>query len=77
MSNLLDFPYKRTYDLNLETPVRDFISAHGGGHPDEFKHDVKQWHNLRTNAVAPVVHVDQINVVSLWVPTLQGAFCPS
>lgn len=73
MSNLLDFPPKKTYDLDLETPIQDFISAHGGGHPDEFKYDIKQWHSLRNNAVATVVHVDQIDVLSLWVPALQSA----
>ncbi|EKM78721.1 hypothetical protein AGABI1DRAFT_59755 [Agaricus bisporus var. burnettii JB137-S8] len=66
MSNLLDFPPKKTYDLDLETPIQDFISAHGGGHPDEFKYDIKQWHSLRNNAVATVVHVDQIDVLSLY-----------
>lgn len=67
MPNLLDFPPKRTYEISLENAVRDFISFHGGGHPDEFKNDIKQWLDLRKNAVSGAAHIDQINAILLWV----------
>lgn len=67
MPNLLDFPFKRTYEINLKGAVRDFISFHGGGHPDEFKSDIQQWQDLRKNAVGDVVHVDRIQAMLLWV----------
>lgn len=67
MPNLLDFPFKRTYSIDLEDPVREFIFFHGGGHPDEFKDDIQQWQDLREKAVEDVVHVDRIHAILLWV----------
>lgn len=66
MPNLLDFPFKKTYEIDLKNTVREFIAFHGGGHPDEFKDDIQQWQELRKNAVAGVVHVDRIHASLLY-----------
>ncbi|KAF9450357.1 BRO1-domain-containing protein [Macrolepiota fuliginosa MF-IS2] len=66
MPNLLDFPFKRTYEINLQEVVRNFISFHGGGHPDEFKSDIQQWQDLRKNGAGGVVHVDRIHATLLY-----------
>ncbi|KAJ3573631.1 hypothetical protein NP233_g2307 [Leucocoprinus birnbaumii] len=66
MSNLLDFPFKRTYEIELRTTVREFISFHGGGHPDDFKDDIQRWQDLRKGAVTGVIHVDRIQASLLY-----------
>ncbi|KXN89114.1 pH-response regulator protein palA/RIM20 [Leucoagaricus sp. SymC.cos] len=66
MPNLLDFPFKRTYEINIRDMVRDFISFHGGGHPDEFRYDIQQWQDLRKNGVGGVVHIDRIQATLLY-----------
>ncbi|KAG5651345.1 hypothetical protein H0H81_009008 [Sphagnurus paluster] len=61
MSNLLAIPFKKTYPVNIKESARNYIYAHGGGHPDEFKDDIVLWQNLRKDGVGGVVHVNRIN----------------
>ncbi|KAG5647384.1 hypothetical protein DXG03_000454 [Asterophora parasitica] len=61
MPNLLAIPFKKTYPVNVKEAARNYIYAHGGGHPDEFKDDINLWQNLRNDGVGGVVHVDRIN----------------
>lgn len=65
MPNLLAFPFKKTYQIDLKSAVRDFISFQGGGHPDEFKNDIQQWEDLRKNGVGGVVQADRIHTTLL------------
>ncbi|KAF8968115.1 BRO1-like domain-containing protein [Flammula alnicola] len=41
MSNLLAIPFKKTYPVNIKEAARQYISDHGGAHPDEFREDIK------------------------------------
>jgi len=67
MSNLLNFPFKKTFEIDLENTVRKFIFCHGSGHPDEFKNDIHQWQGLRKDVTTGTVHVDCIQSLLLWV----------
>ncbi|KAF8071744.1 BRO1-like domain-containing protein [Lyophyllum atratum] len=66
MPNLLAIPFKKTYPVNVKDAARNYIYAHGGGHPDEFKDDINLWQNLRKDGVGGVVHVDRINTSLLY-----------
>ncbi|KAG6814606.1 hypothetical protein H0H92_000135 [Tricholoma furcatifolium] len=61
MSNLLAIPFKKTYTIDVKEASRNYIYAHGGGHPDEFKEDMNLWQLLRRDGVGGVVHVDRVN----------------
>jgi programmed cell death 6-interacting protein len=67
MSNLLAIPFKKTYPIDAREPTRNYIYAHGGGHPDEFKEDIALWESLRNVGVGGVVHVDRIQSALLLV----------
>ncbi|KAG6909867.1 hypothetical protein DXG01_014903 [Tephrocybe rancida] len=66
MSNLLAIPFKKTYPVDVKEATRNYIYAHGGGHPDEFKDDTSLWQNLRQDGVGGVVHVNRINASLLY-----------
>ncbi|KAF9468112.1 BRO1-like domain-containing protein [Collybia nuda] len=66
MPNLLSIPFKKTYPINVKEAARNYIYAHGGAHPDEFKDDINLWQNLRKDGVGGVVHVDRINSTLLY-----------
>ncbi|KAG5728797.1 hypothetical protein E4T56_gene6254 [Termitomyces sp. T112] len=66
MSNLLTIPFKKTYPVSVKEATRNYIYAHGGGHPDEFKDDINLWQNLRKDGVGGVVHVNRINTSLLY-----------
>ncbi|KAF5371831.1 hypothetical protein D9615_009578 [Tricholomella constricta] len=61
MPNLLAIPFKKTYPVNVKEAARNYIYAHSGGHPDEFKDDINLWQTLRKDGVGGVIHVDRIN----------------
>lgn len=69
MPNLLAIPFKKTYSINLKDPVRNYISTHGGAHPDEFKTDIKIWQDLRKDGTGGVVHINRIDTALLYVST--------
>lgn len=61
MPNLLEIPFKKTYDVPLRRSVRDYILAnHTDVHPDAFKWDISQWETLRKQAIDRIVHVDRV-----------------
>ncbi|KAG5341599.1 hypothetical protein C0989_009080 [Termitomyces sp. Mn162] len=62
MSNLLTIPFKKTYPVSVKEATRNYIYAHGGGHPDEFKDDINLWQNLRKDGVGGVVHENAVPV---------------
>ncbi|KAG6840601.1 hypothetical protein C0991_005642 [Blastosporella zonata] len=66
MSNLLAIPFKKTYPADVKEATRNYIYAHGGQHPEEFKDDISLWENLRKEGVGGVVHVDRINASLLY-----------
>jgi len=65
MSNLLALPFKKTWPVDVKTSARQYISDHVGTHPDEFRDDIKQWQDLRKDAVAETVHEDQVERILL------------
>ena len=72
MPNLLSIPFKNTYPIDIQESTRNFIYAHGGGHPDEFKGDINLWQTLRKDGVGGVAHVDRTNsaLLSVGIPSL-------
>ncbi|KAJ7364036.1 BRO1-like domain-containing protein [Mycena albidolilacea] len=61
MSNLLGFPFKTTYNIDIKEPVRNYLLVNGAIHPDAFRNDINRWQNLRKDGVGGVVHVDRAN----------------
>ncbi|KAF8206432.1 BRO1-like domain-containing protein [Mycena galopus ATCC 62051] len=61
MSNLLALPFKKTYNIDIKEPVRNYLLVNGSIHPDAFKNDINKWQNLRREGVGGVVHVDRAN----------------
>jgi programmed cell death 6-interacting protein len=61
MSNLLALPFKKTYNIDVKEPVRNYLLENGAIHPDAFKNDINRWQNLRKDGVGGVVHVDRVN----------------
>ncbi|KAF7374896.1 pH-response regulator protein palA/RIM20 [Mycena sanguinolenta] len=61
MSNLLALPFKKTYNIDIKEPVRNYLLVNGAIHPDAFKNDINRWQNLRKGGVGGVVHVDGVN----------------
>ncbi|KAJ7637729.1 ALIX V-shaped domain binding to HIV-domain-containing protein [Mycena polygramma] len=61
MSNLLALPFKKTYNIDVKEPVRNYLLANGASHPDAFRNDINKWQNLRKDGVGGVVHVDRVN----------------
>jgi programmed cell death 6-interacting protein len=70
MSNLLAIPSKKTYQIEVKDPVRRHISQHAGGHPDDFRDDIRIWQDLRSQATASQVHVNRIDALILYVKQL-------
>ncbi|TFK28100.1 pH-response regulator [Coprinopsis marcescibilis] len=66
MSNLLAIPYKKTYQIDIKEAARNYISNHGGAHPDEFKEDIRNWEELRKDVTGGSTHVDQIDAALLY-----------
>ncbi|KAJ6494794.1 BRO1-like domain-containing protein [Mycena vitilis] len=61
MSNLLALPFKKTYNIDVKEPVRNYLLANGASHPDAFRNDINKWQTLRKDGVGGVVHVDRVN----------------
>ncbi|KAJ7284953.1 BRO1-like domain-containing protein [Mycena rebaudengoi] len=61
MSNLLALPFKKTYNIDVQEPVRNYLLENGANHPDAFKSDITRWQNLRKEGVGGVVHADRVN----------------
>ncbi|KAJ6531756.1 BRO1-like domain-containing protein [Mycena capillaripes] len=61
MSNLLALPFKKTYNIDVKEPVRNYLLANGASHPDAFKNDINKWQTLRKDGVGGFVHVDRVN----------------
>ncbi|KAJ7227152.1 BRO1-like domain-containing protein [Mycena pura] len=61
MSNLLAVPFKKTYNIDVEEPVRSYLRHQGAAHPDAFRSDIDRWQSLRRDGVGGVVHVDRVN----------------
>ncbi|KAJ6619711.1 BRO1-like domain-containing protein [Mycena sp. CBHHK59/15] len=61
MSNLLALPFKKTYNIDVKDPARNYLLANGSNHPDAFKNDINRWQNLRKEGVGGVVHADRVN----------------
>ncbi|KAJ7127029.1 BRO1-like domain-containing protein [Mycena epipterygia] len=61
MSNLLALPFKKTYNIDVKEPVRNYLLVNGANHPDAFKNDINKWQNLRKEGVGGIVHVDRVN----------------
>ncbi|CAA7266857.1 unnamed protein product [Cyclocybe aegerita] len=66
MSNLLSIPFKKTYSIDIKEAARQYISDHGGAHPDEFRDDIKSWQDLRKEGVGGVVHDDRAKAALLY-----------
>ncbi|KAJ6513259.1 BRO1-like domain-containing protein [Mycena sanguinolenta] len=60
MSNLLGLPFKKTYNIDIKEPVRNYLLVNGAIHPDAFKTDINRWQNLRKDGVGGVVHIDRV-----------------
>jgi len=61
MTNLLSIPFKRTYPANIKDAARQYISDHGGAHPDEFRDDITTWQELRKEGVGGILHENRVN----------------
>ncbi|KAH6913067.1 pH-response regulator [Coprinopsis sp. MPI-PUGE-AT-0042] len=66
MSNLLAIPFKKSYPIEIKDPVRRYISQHAGGHPDEFRDDIRIWQDLRSQATVGQVHVNRIDSILIY-----------
>jgi programmed cell death 6-interacting protein len=61
MSNLLAVPFKKTYNIDVKEPVRNYLLVNGATHPDAFRNDINKWQILRKDGVGGGVHVDRVN----------------
>jgi len=62
-ANLLSIPFKKTYDVNIKESARKYLQEHTDVSPDAFKADITGWHNLRRDATAGIVRVDQAQIL--------------
>lgn len=61
MSNLLVFPFKKTFTIPVAQAARKYIQDNlPDSNPDAFKWDLKEWEVLRKRILDPVIHVDLI-----------------
>lgn len=61
MSNLLAFPFKKTYVIPVAQAAREYIQDNlPDSNPDTFKWDLRQWEALRKRTLSDVIHVDLI-----------------
>jgi len=61
MSNLLVFPFKKTFVISVAQAARRYIQDNlPDSNPDAFKWDFKQWEALRKRILGDVIHVDLI-----------------
>ena len=64
MPNQLVIPPKTTSNVDVITPLREFIAKHHAEtHPDAFKWDMKKWDAMRRAVVAGGVHESKIAVL--------------
>ncbi|KIK63137.1 hypothetical protein GYMLUDRAFT_242199 [Collybiopsis luxurians FD-317 M1] len=61
MANLLAVPFKKTYNIDIATAARNYLSEHGDTHPDAVKFDIKQWHEMRQKIVTLEPHANRIS----------------
>lgn len=76
MSNLLALPFKKTYNIDVKEPVRNYLLANGASHPDAFKNDINKWQSLRKDGVGGFVHVDRVNAALRSAPLSATWKCP-
>jgi len=68
MSNLLAFPFKKTFVIPVAQTARKYIQDNlPDSNPDAFKWDFKQWETLRKRTLDDVIHVDLIQHFLEWV----------
>ncbi|KAJ4464583.1 BRO1-like domain-containing protein [Lentinula aciculospora] len=60
MSNLLAVPFKKTYQIDVASAARTYLSDNGDTHPDAVKTDIKQWHEMRQKIVGLDVHATRV-----------------
>lgn len=61
MSNLLVFPFKKTFVIPVAKTARKYIQDNlPDSNPDAFKWDFKQWEALRRRILSDVIHIDLI-----------------
>lgn len=61
MSNLLVFPFKKTFVIPVAQTARKYIQDNlPDSNPDAFKWDLKEWETLRKRTLSDVIHVDLI-----------------
>jgi hypothetical protein len=61
MSNLLAFPFKKTFVIPVAQTARKYIQDNlPDSNPDAFKWDLKEWEALRKRTLSDVIHVDLI-----------------
>ena len=61
MSNLLVFPFKKTFVIPVAQTARKYIQDNlPDSNPDAFKWDFKEWEALRKRTLDDVIHVDLI-----------------
>jgi len=61
MSNLLVFPFKKTFVIPVAQTARKYIQDNlPDSNPDAFKWDLKEWGALRKRTLGDVIHVDLI-----------------
>ncbi|KAJ8692392.1 pH-response regulator protein palA/rim20 [Pleurotus ostreatus] len=61
MANLLTIPLKKSYEVDIQTPVRDYIQQHCAAHPNQFKDDIERWQKLRRDYVDGGIHMDRVD----------------
>ena len=68
MSNLLAFPFKKTFVIPVAQTARKYIQDNlPDSNPDAFGWDLKQWEALRKRTLDDVIHVDLIQHFLEWV----------
>ena len=61
MSNLLAFPFKKTFVIPVAQTAQKYIQDNlPDSNPDAFKWDLKEWEALRKRTLSDVIHVDLI-----------------
>jgi len=68
MSNLLAFPFKKTFVIPVAQTARKYIQDNlPDSNPDAFKWDFREWEALRKRTLDDVIHVDLIQHFLEWV----------
>ncbi|KAJ8502383.1 hypothetical protein ONZ45_g11815 [Pleurotus djamor] len=66
MANLLTIPLKKSYEVDIQGPVRNYIQQHCAAHPNEFRRDIEAWQRLRRQYISGIIHIDSVDVALLY-----------